>query len=116
MKIYSRWNPRSLKYDYFQAMGDLRAGVFADTPRLPAGHKFGLTPEEATRVIPPGARPIGTGDFPRGMIAGRNSSLGSFGDAGTLVRMAMYGGIGWLAWKFVMSPGQKRATKKAIGV
>lgn len=116
MRLYSRWNPTSLKWDYYQALGNLRAGVFADTPRLPRGHRFGLTPDEATRRLPSSATPAGAGDFPRGMIASHKSSLGAMPlDVGTVTRVAMWGGAAWAVWNFLLTPAQKSKAKKAIG-
>jgi hypothetical protein len=75
---YSTWNPRTLNWDYWRAMGDtgLRAGVIAKPPRL-STRKLGLAPEEATRRLPAGAKRIGSGDVARGQVAG--TGLGAVG-------------------------------------
>ena len=102
-RLYSVWDPRTLAWDYYQAAGQMRAGVFADEPKLPAGHRIGLTPEEAARPLPVGSVRVGSGPTPKGMIATRNrSALGFFGLEGdTLVRVAVVGALGYLAYRYL---------------
>jgi hypothetical protein len=69
---YSSWNPKTLRWDYW-AVGDtppLRAGVIAPAPSLPQ-RPLGVSPERASRRLPAGARRVGEGPLPRGLVASR---------------------------------------------
>ena len=105
MRMYSVWDPRKLAWDYYQAQGQLRAGVFADEPKLSGGHRLGLTPEEASRPLPAGAVLVGSGNMPRGMVASHNpGALGIFGLEGdTLFRVALFGALGYVAYRYLES-------------
>lgn len=103
-RLYSVWNPTSLSWDYYQAPGELRAGVFAEDARLSGGFKIGMTVEEAARPLPVGATLVGRGAEARGMVATRNGGrpLGIFGLEGdTLFRVALFAGGAYLAWRYM---------------
>lgn len=112
--VYSVWNPNHVGFDYFEGEAGLREGVIAPTPALPSGGRLGLTPEEASRRLPAGAKFIGKGPAPRGMIAIRNGGHAPMGDflgieLNTLVKAALLVGGGWLIWTKVLNPTQRRS-------
>lgn len=69
MVTFSRWDPSSGVYDYFEA-ADLRPGLNDDlpTPSLPAGTDIGVPSTDCGRPMPRGAEPVGSGEFAVGMI------------------------------------------------
>jgi hypothetical protein len=97
VKTYSTWNESKGAWDYYQAQGDLRAGVFAEDAPRRIGHRLGLTPEEAARSLPASARHVGSGPTAQGMVASRNGGLGAFEI--TPLTLIVGAGIAWLAWK-----------------
>jgi hypothetical protein len=110
---YSVWNPNHAGFDYYEGEADLREGVIAPTPSLPSGGRLGLTPEQASRRLPSGAKFIGKGQTPMGMIATRNGGSAAMGDflgleTGTLFKAALLVGGGWYIWTRVLSPTQRR--------
>lgn len=86
--VYSRWRPDSGGYDYFKSSERRGLGDDLPTPQLRGG-KLGTASTVAGRKIPPGARRIGSGPLPRGVIApldtrglamsGVSVSIGSIG-------------------------------------
>jgi len=111
--IYSVWNKDSNLYDYYEGQGALGSGVFA--PSLPrrSGHKLGLTPEEAARKLPRAARKLGSGPVAQGLVASKEA-LGFFGDTDTLIRLAVFGLVGYLVWTRVLSPEQQTRVKSKL--
>lgn len=69
MVTYSRWDPSTGAYDYFDAEG--RPGLNDDlpVPLMPAGTEIGVPSVECGRPMPPGAVHIGSGEFAVGFIA-----------------------------------------------
>ena len=112
MTTHSVWNPQSLKYDYYQAQGALRDGVFAPAPKSRANHRLGITVDEAAGSLPISAKPVGSGDVPYGLISERRSALGSIGLSLDPVRLAIYAGIGWAVWKFVLTRANGARSKR----
>ncbi len=111
MRRYSVWNPSAGVWDYYQAQGDLRAGVFAPPARMGSAHRLGMSPEEAERTLPVGATLVGRGPQAVGMVAGRKP-LGFLGlEGSTLFRMAVIGGIGYAVWKYALSPERKKKAR-----
>lgn len=100
---YSVWDPHRRQYAYYEAAGQLAGGVFAPKPTMPAGHRLGVTPDEAAHSLPVGAVLVGRGNLPMGMIASRNPvELGVFGfDPGT-VKIALLLGSAYLIYKYVL--------------
>lgn len=72
---HSTWNPSTLQWDYYSAVGgaNLRAGVIATAPRIPR-RPLGVAPEDAARPLPSSARPVGSGKYPRGLVARKGLS------------------------------------------
>lgn len=68
MVTYSRWDPSSGQYDYFEA--DARPGLNDDlpVPRLPKATELGVPSVECGRPLPPGAAHVGSGERPVGLI------------------------------------------------
>jgi len=73
--LYSVWNTGARRYDYYQAVGSLRDGVFAPKASLPSGGKLGVAADRAGRPLPGGAKLVGHGDHAQGVIATRNPGL-----------------------------------------
>lgn len=90
---YSVWNNRERAWDHYEAPGALRDGVFAKAPALKASHAVGMTPEEAARALPLGARHVGRGPQPVGMIASRKGVLGMSVFGIELRTAALYGAL-----------------------
>jgi len=112
-RLYSVWNPNHVGFDYYEADADLREGVIANTPNLPSAGRLGLTPEEASAQLPPGARPAGQGSSPKGIIATRKGGYPAMGDllgldSDTVIKGALLVGVGWLIWTKLLSPTQRR--------
>lgn len=74
---HSVWNPRTLRWDYYRAMGGakLRYGIFAPTAQVPAD-SIGTPIDQAARPLPLGAAKVGDGEVARGLVAGRPSLTG----------------------------------------
>lgn len=95
---YSTFNPRTLQWDYWRAMGDprLRSGVIAPAPRL-SRPQLGVAPEEAARRLPPDVKKIGSGDVARGQVATQRA----LGSADDLRNWAIYGAVAYLLYRYV---------------
>ena len=74
---HSVWNPRTLRWDYYRALGgaNLRYGVFAPSPHVPT-QSIGTPIDKAARPLPLGASKVGSGDIARGLVAGRTTLAG----------------------------------------
>lgn len=102
MKTYSVWNQAAEKYDYYQS-ADADNEYNAPAPRhLRPNTKLGTTPDAAGWPLPAGARKVGSGDYPRGLVASRGGggALGlipflpiSLGEAAVLAA------VGWWLWR-----------------
>lgn len=93
--IYSVWNPRARRYDYYRTseVGTVHAG----TPHHIGGGQLGATPDEAAWPLPPGAVKIGSGELARGRVA----TLGGFraGQIPTIAVTILAAMAGWYIWK-----------------
>lgn len=102
--IYSVWDQARKRYDYFEAQGAVDNDTSAPRPGHLRDHALGVSPERAGWPLPLGAKPIGAGKYPRGMIASRNggalAGLGFF--EVTPTNLVLWGAIGWMVWKFVL--------------
>jgi len=68
--IYSVWRPHLRAYDYYEATpGPEDVEVPSPGHLGAAASQIGATPEEASWRLPGGARKVGQGAVPRGMIA-----------------------------------------------
>lgn len=75
---YSVWNDIAQRYDYYEAPGTLRDGVFAPPAQLSGGHDLGIAADQAARALPTSASLVGHGQFAQGLIAARKGmALGS---------------------------------------
>jgi hypothetical protein len=119
--MYSVWNPQHAGFDYYEGNANFREGVIAPTPRLPNGGRLGLTPEEASRSLPGGAKLVGKGPTAVGMVASRNGGHAPMGDflgleLDTVFKGALLVGGAWFLWTRVLNPTQRRrATVAAYG-
>ncbi len=107
--IYSRWDPSTGHYVYYEA--DDRAGLNDDlpTPAMPPTTKIGVPSIECGRPVPPGAVVIGEGELAMGSIAPPLGvrllgGVSSFGPAAQAVGWFLAGsfvtlGILWLVQK-----------------
>ena len=89
---YSVWNGQ--QYDFYEAPGSLRDGVFAPSPKIRARRSLGVAPEEAATALPRGAKLVGRGSFPQGTIAtcnGGESPLGMLDFDSPTVRLVTAG-------------------------
>jgi len=97
MLTYSRWDPSSGRYEYFET--NQRPGLNNDmpVPKMPAATDIGVPSTECGRPIPSGARRSGDGEFAEGFIAlpaGVDVLSGSGAPSGTqLVGLAAVGGV-----------------------
>lgn len=66
--IYSRWDPSSGRYDYFETPEALGRNDDLPVPRLPAGGAIGVASVAAGRPLPGDATPIGSGERALGSI------------------------------------------------
>lgn len=69
MIIYSRWDPSSGLYDYFE--GSARPGLNDDlaVPPMPEPTELGVPSTECGRPLPRGAAHVGSGEFAQGLMA-----------------------------------------------
>jgi hypothetical protein len=62
---YSVWRPATKTYDYYETA---KVSAAYPTPSLPA-KELGLSPERAAWTLPAGAKKVGSGAYPKGMVA-----------------------------------------------
>lgn len=94
---HSTWNRRTLRWDYWHAPMKLREGVMAPSPKLPKT-RMGITPEQAARALPMGARHVGSGDLARGMVAEPLGLGGLAVDTGRLLAAGLFAYLGYYLW------------------
>ena len=100
--IYSVWDYDKKKYDYYDgaSLPPPAVGSFRKPSASPG--KIGFSPEDLAAEVPSGARYLGEGDDPQGVIGKKSFSLSSFGKNNLYMVM---GGIaagltlGWWYWK-----------------
>jgi hypothetical protein len=74
MVIFSRWQPDG-GYDYYEVSGyTAPLGDDLPNPPLPAATELGVPSVEAGHRIPVGARHVGEGELPRGVVAPMDTS------------------------------------------
>lgn len=68
MLTYSRWDPSSGHYDYFETQ--VRPGLNDDmpVPKMPKSTELGVPSVECGRPMPKGATHTGSGEIPIGFI------------------------------------------------
>jgi hypothetical protein len=97
--MYSVWDHAARTYHYYETP-DRSAATSAPKPaHLRSVAKLGLAPEQAAWPLPSGAKLVGRGKYPKGMIASRHSGLGIIPIDLTPVNMIILGGLGWLLYK-----------------
>jgi len=97
-RLFSTWNSSKNAWDYYQAQGELRSGVFAEDAPHRLAHQLGLSPNEAARLLPSSSRYVGSGLQAQGMVARKEMGLV---DLGPVVRYAVIGGVAYALWKMV---------------
>jgi hypothetical protein len=68
MVTYSRWNPSSGLYDYYEANQSPGMNDDLPVPSMPPAAEIGVPSTECGRPMPAGARAAGSGDVPIGLI------------------------------------------------
>lgn len=102
--IYSIWDHAKRAYDYYEAPGP-DAATSSPRPGHLRNDRLGAVPEEAAWPLPAGARRVGAGKYPRGMVASRSSGggpLGLFSLDVTPTNLLLWGVLGYVTWKFVL--------------
>lgn len=66
--IYSRWDPATGAYDYYESADRIGLNDDLPIPKMPAPTKLGVPSVECGRPLPRGARHIGSGENARGSI------------------------------------------------
>lgn len=98
--MYSVWDHGARVYHYYQTP-DRNAATSAPKPAHLRSSVLGLSPERAAWPLPEGARKVGTGKYPKGMIASRHSELGFIPLDFTPMNMLVLGAVGfWLYKKY----------------
>lgn len=72
--IYSKWQPDTGRYDYYESNERHPLGEDLPTPRLPMGTAIGVPSTEAGRALPLHARRVGSGAEARGVVTPMNRS------------------------------------------
>ena len=102
---YSVWDPARKIYRYYETR---EASADQPSPRLPKA-MAGISPEKAAWRVPSGARFVGAGALPQGMIAANKGSIG-LGDTDTDIDLAVIAGfaiIGYGAYRLTRKPKRK---------
>lgn len=98
--IYSVYRYGARTYDYYEAPG--KDETHAGAPPIRSHKPIGATLEQASWVVPPGARRVGSGELPRGRIAVLpGAALGSYVESGSFAKVAILGGLLWLTWRHI---------------
>lgn len=107
MKTYSRWNWRTLRYDYFRGPGEENWGfgaaprsgiVMPSAPPSPIGYNI----EDALRPLPSGSVQAGSGDAPKGELVRPLGLIkkATLADVILPISVITFGGYGiWWLWK-----------------
>lgn len=97
--MYSVWDHAARTYHYYQTPEHNGATSAPKPAHLRSANKLGLSPERAAWPLPSDAKLVGSGKYPKGMIASRESSLGIIPIDLTPVNMVVLGGLGYLIYK-----------------
>jgi len=95
--IYSVFDHNRGVYDYYEGAGP--GGTHAGSPALSPtrSQDVGKAPVHAAWRLPPGAKRVGSGEFPQGSIA----SLSGVDSASGGIPFLGYAAIAYLAWRFL---------------
>lgn len=98
--IYSRWRPETGVYDYYEVSGGIPLGNDLPTPKVGGGTSIGVASVDIGRRMPMGARHVGSGSTPRGMVTSVSaaSSLGALAFSigfGEIAMVAAGAALGW---------------------
>lgn len=101
--MYSVWDHASRTYHYYQTP-KRNGATSAPKPahlRSARHSKLGVAPERAAWPLPAGAKKVGSGKYPKGMIAGTHSGLGILPVDLTPANVVVLGALGYLFVKHV---------------
>lgn len=73
--IYSVWDHGSRIYRYYQTR-DRDPATHSPKPSHLKSSRLGLSPDQAAWPLPPGARLVGQGKYPKGQIASKGGGIG----------------------------------------
>lgn len=69
MATYSTWDPVTGKWEYWEGKRDFPLGDDLPTRRYVPINDLGVPSSQVGQPLPSGARRVGTGDVPRGVVA-----------------------------------------------
>lgn len=99
MGTYSTYDYTTKLYTYWEGAGP--GGTHAGAPPIRAHKPLGASPDQASWLLPVGARKVGTGALPRGRIATiGGGALGDIGESST-GKIALLAGAAYLAWRYL---------------
>ena len=97
--MYSVWDHAARTYHYYKT-SERNGSTSAPKPaHLRSAGKLGLSPERAAWPLPSDAKLVGSGKYPKGMIASRQSSLGFIPIDLSPVNLLVLGALGYWAYK-----------------
>ena len=97
--IYSVWDHGNRRYDYYQT-AERSSRVNAPTPKHFSNvHELGMAPEEAAWPLPSGAKFVGSGKTPKGMIAERGGASLGFFELRNPLHLLLLGALGIALYK-----------------
>lgn len=103
--IYSVWDQARRVYDYYDAPSKVDGLTSVPAPTHISSTTLGAAPDRAAWPLPSNAQPIGSGKYPRGMIAKRRGGLGGLGFFSldfTIDNLLPWVVVGFLVWRFVL--------------
>ncbi len=110
---YSVFVPERGEYEYYSTTEERPINADLPVPDLPSTvNNIGVPAIEAARPLPFGAKPVGRGWLPRGMIARRSSGLGAFigGSDGTMF-WSLVAAVGIVVAGYYLQAKPKRASR-----
>lgn len=94
--IYSVWQPSSRSYVYYA----VNQPINEDPKPVRSGSKLGAAPSEISWRLPPGAKQVGAGALPKGVVVHPPDSLLGFEDTGISLPVLAAAGLAlWLVLK-----------------
>jgi len=99
--MYSEWDHAQRRYNYYRSP-DSDAATSAPKPAHLRSAALGLSPEKAAWPLPSNARLVGTGKYPKGFIASKQSSNGLGIDLSprSPTGIIVYGALAFAAYSF----------------
>jgi hypothetical protein len=94
-QIYSVWQPASRSYVYYA----VNQPIDEDPKPRSVSSKLGASPSEISWRLPPGAKQVGSGALPKGVVVHPAESLLGFEDSVSLPLVAAVGLALWWVLK-----------------